>query len=656
MADTYKSKYTLADKQAALRDSIRRMEPVHQHWRMLESLYRIGAQREVTAIDMNRILPFPTPGTFLRTVNMVLPHLNLIINSVTSRDPKFVVTPIGGDETVVEKNASIAKAVLDYYWKRSAATDVLRDMTQDMVVIGNGFCKVGWSYDETTSSRTAEDIATETDDLMQTAMEVADELGTPLNDSDLAEIVTSISLTNQLVQVDEPFVEYVSPYDMYLPANARRLNTVRWVAQKLRLPIAELQDNALFNKEAIDSITPDTGYAERETLERYEDQVGSLPAIFTHATVYEFYDMDSRTICVFQLDARTALYEGPIPYDHRFPPFVHMRNFNDGGQAFWSFGDVENVAGLQLMVNEIMVAEINDLKRVGNKYFINKKVLKPELAKALQENKPDAVIPIDLPGNVSINEVLVSVQRLATPSDNYQMEGKLQDYMQRILGVTDMQAGSVQVASRVPATAAAAVEGASTLRAMDKQVNVERSSREIGTRILGLCQQFLDDDKAIRIAGPDAPMWLQVSTADIEGEFAIDAEGGSTQAVNPLTKARQGMEILTQIAPMLTQMGYDPENAIRSALSYMGLNPDHILVRATPPEQMPPSAGGMPPDMGQGMDPGMEPGMMQEPSPDMMAAPQQGAPPVDLNNPNIARLMGLGGPPMPGVAEGEQLI
>jgi hypothetical protein len=643
----YKSKYTLEDKQAALRDAIRRMEPVHQHWRMLESLYRIGAQREVTAIDLNRILPFPTPGTFLRTVNMVLPHLNLIINSVTARDPKLIVTPLGGDEAVIEKNATIAKAVLEYFWRRTAATDVLRDMTQDMVVIGNGFCKVGWSYAETTTDRTDEDIAAEVDELMATAIEVAQELGTPLDDAAIAEIVKSVSLTNQLVETDEPFVEYVSPYDIYVPANARRINATRWIAQKLRLPVADLKANKLFDKEAVEGIVPDTGYAERETIARYEDQEGSLPDIFTHATVYEFYDMEARTMCVLQIDGKKALYEGPIPYSHRYPPFVHMRNFNDGGQTFWSFGDVENVAGLQLMVNEIMIAEINDLKRVGNKYFINKKALTPELAKALQENKPDAVIPIEVPGNVAINEVLVPVQRLATPSDNYVMEGKLQDYMQRILGVTDLQAGAVQVASRVPATAAAAVEGASTLRSMDKQVNVERSSREIGVRVLALCQQFLDDGRAVRIAGPDAPTWLQVSAEDIDGEFSIETEGGSTQAVNPLTKARQGMEIMTQIAPMLAQMGYDPEPAIRSALSYMGLNPDHLLVRPQPQ----PQAAPMGPEQG-GMLPGAEQGL----PPELMGMPPMGEPPLDMNNPAIAQLMGLGGAPMPGVAEGDMLL
>ena len=419
MADSYNSKYTLADKQAALRDALRRMEPVHQHWRMLESLYRMGAQRELTQIDLNRIMPFPTPGTFLRTVNMVLPHLNLIINSVTARDPKLVVTPMGGDQQVVERNATIAKAVLEYYWRRTESTTVLRDMTQDMVVLGNGFAKVGWAYAENTEDRTSVDVAAEVDELLVTAVEVASEIGAVLTDADIQEIVKSVALTNQLVEVDEPFVEYISPFDVFVPANARRLNQVRWVAQRLRLPVEDLKNNPQFDKEAVKDIVPDTSYADRQTLERYEEDEQGLPAIFSHATVYEFYDMEARTLCVFQVDSTKPLFEGPIPYAHRYPPFVHMRNFNDGGQSFWSFGDVENVAGIQLMVNEIMVAEINDLKRVGNKYFVNKKMLTPEVAKALQENKPDQVIPLDLPPNSSINEVLVPVQRIATPSDNY---------------------------------------------------------------------------------------------------------------------------------------------------------------------------------------------------------------------------------------------
>jgi hypothetical protein len=628
MAD-YKSNYTLQDKQAAVRDALRRMEPVHLHWRMLESLYRTGAQRELTMLDLNRILPFPVPGSFLRTVNMVLPHLTMVINSVAARDPKFVVTPVGGDVAVIERNANIARAVLEYFWKRTDSTSTLRDVTQDMVLLGNGFAKVGWAYSEATVDRTGDDVMSEVRDLMSAAQEVAAESGITLDEATVAEIVDSVSLNQQLVEVDEPYVEYVSPYDIFLPANARRMNTSRWVCQRVRLPIAEIQANPMFDKDATENLTPDTGYADPATIAQYEQKEESLPAVFTHATLFEFYDMKARTLCIFQVDGEKPLFEGPIPYAHRYPPFVHMRNFSDGGSAIWAFGDLENIAGLQLMINEIMVAELNDLKRVGNKYFINKKVLTPELTKALQDNKPDQVIPVDLPGNVNMNEVMTPVQRLATPADNYVMENKLQDYMQRIVGVTDFQVGNIAAANRTPATAAAAVEGASTTRAMDKMTNVEKASREIAIRLLGLCQQFLDNGRAIRIAGSNAPLWLQVTDADIEGEFTIDTEGGSTQAINPATRANQGREMITQIVPILAQLGYAVEPALRTALTYMGLDPDYLLVQQ-------PAA------------PSMAAPVAPAPAASPVAAPMGGG----AMDPETAMLMQMGGAPVPAATEG----
>ncbi len=662
MAEQYKSRYTLDDKQSAIRDAIRRMEPVHEHWQMLEALYRTGAQRELTQLDLNRILPFPVPGAFMRTVNMLLPHLTLIINSVAARDPKFIITPLNGDPEVVEKNGVIAKAVLDYFWKRADATSVLRDMTQDMVILGNAFGKVGWSYSEQTRDRTAEEITVETTEILNAASQLSGEYGMGLSETELSEILDAVQLTESLVESDEPFVEYVSPYDIFLPADARRMNQTRWVCQRVRLPKDEFEASDMFDKKAVEDLKVDTSYADEATKNMYTTQDMALPSVFAYVTVYEFYDMRDRTLCIFQLDGERALYEGPIPYAHRYPPFVHMRNFSDGGSTFWGFGDVENVAGIQLMINEIMIAEINDLKRVGNKYFINKKVLTPELAKALSSNTPDAVIPIDLPGNVSIQDVLQPVQRLATPADNFVMEAKLQEYTQRILGVSDLQIGAMSSASRVPATAAAAVEGATTTRALEKMVSVEKSSREIGTRILALCQQFLDEGKAIRIAGPTAPEWLQISAADIDGEFSVEAEGGSTQAVNPASRARQGMEMLNMVVPALAQLGYDPENAVRTALSYMGLNPDHLLVRPQP--QQAPQAPGAP-DVSTVGAPEGQSGTLP---PDLMALLAQGnvgasggvpAPePVspEMNSQMMQELAALGGPPVPAAGTGEVII
>jgi len=640
-----KGTYTLKEKQSAIRDAVKRMEPVHMHWRMLEALYRTGAQRELTMLDMNRILPFPVPGAFLRTVNMILPHISMIVNTVASRDPKFVVVPTEGDMATVERNAKIAKSVLEYFWNRTDATTTLRDVTQDMVILGNGFIKTGWAYSETTVDKTPEEQSLEASDLIAAAQDIAMQTGQPLDNATMEQIIETVTMTQELVETDEPFVEYVSPYDMFLPANARRIDKARWVSQRLRLPIEELKDNPLFNAKAKENIKQDTSFTDPTTMQQYENIEEGLPAVFTNATVYEFYDMKAKTVTIFQIDAEEPLYEGPIPFEHRHTPFVHMRNFSDGGSTIWAFGDLENIAGLQLMINEIMHAELNDLKRVGNKYFINKKVYTPEMGKALQSSTPDAVIPVELPNNVGMNEIIQPVPRLATPSDNYVMEGKLQDYMQRVLGITDFQMGSMQGASRVSGTASAAIEGAATTRALDKLTNVEEAAEAVAVRILALCQQFLNNSKAIRIAGPDAPVWLNVTESDISGEFFIDVEGGSTSAINPSSRYRQGQELLMQIVPNLVQLGYNPEPTMRTALSYMGLNPDNMLIKNEPVS--PPTMPGVPPTPGQ--DTSQIPpellAQMQGQGPTPQAMPDQ-------NNPNIQDLLNLGGPPLPAASEG----
>jgi hypothetical protein len=196
----------------------------------------------------------------------------MITNAVIQQDPKFLVTPVDGDINVVERNAKIAKSVLEYFWKRTEATATLRDMTQDMVILGNGFGKTGWSYSEVTVDRTSNDVTLEASDLISAAQDIAQETGQPIDQNTMNEIINTVSLTQQLVELDEPYLEYVSPFDMFLPANARRLNNTRWVAQRMRLPLEELKSNPNFDKKAIDVLNPDTGYSDPSTIANYESQ------------------------------------------------------------------------------------------------------------------------------------------------------------------------------------------------------------------------------------------------------------------------------------------------------------------------------------------------------------------------------------------------
>jgi hypothetical protein len=575
-----KKDFTLNDKQMLLRDAIRRMDPLHQHWKLLEGIYRTGLRRELNARDFADLLPTPIPGNVLKTINMALPHISLMCTSIVSRDPQMLVTAIGGQSEEADTNATFAQAALTYFWKRTNATDDVKSATEDMLKLGNGFVKVGWAY-------SANEYQIDPDDLNPELSQIIDDFDQEEGKDGFAPDVTGENnqkapLSYERVELDDPFVEYVSPYDMFCPRDARRMDTTRWVAQRLRLPLDDLY--ARFGKDV--NISVDAAVASDALVATYANGQTTLPEVLSYAVVYEFYDMDKRELPVFQIDGSEPLYQGPIPYQHRYPPFVHFRNYNDGGMQFWAFGDLENIAGIQLLLGEVTRAQVDDLKRSGNKYAIRKRHATPELKKQLESPIPDQVLVFDIPEATSLQDVIQPLERSATPSDAYSMDSKLQDAMQKVLGINDFQAGGLG-ANRMSATAAAVVDGVATLRAQDKLAAVEAGISGIGQRILLLLQEFLDDDRAVRIAGPGGTMWLRVSASDIYGEFKVAVEGGSTRALNPATRAQRGLQTLQTVVPTLQQLGYDPTNAVRMALRDMGYDPQFLM---TPQEQAAPAS------------------------------------------------------------------
>jgi hypothetical protein len=312
---------------------------------------------------------------------------------------------------------------------------------------------------------------------------------------------------------------------------------------------------------------------------------------------------------------------------------------------FWAFGDLENIAGIQLMLGEVTRAQIDDLKRSGNKYAIRKRHATPELKKQLESPIPDQVVVFDIPETSSLDDVVRPLNRQATPSDAYEMDAKLQDAMTRVLGINDFQAGGVG-ADRMSATAAAVVDGVATLRAQDKLAAVESAISGIGMRVLLLCQEFLDDNRAVRIAGANGAMWLNVSASDIYGEFRVAVEGGSTRALNPATRAQRGIQTLQTVIPVLSQLGYDPTNAIRMALRDMGYDPNYLMVKEQPaPETAAPEALGM-----EGLAP-----MEQAPAApefDQLALDQLVAESQAVPAPAEAVTQEFGGPGVPGATSG----
>ena len=591
--------YTLQEIQDLIQDAKSRYSWRHSWFKSLENLYRTGksmplGESTVSGTVFERLHPAD-----LETINMVLPHLNIILATVVARDPKPVAVPYAGGD-LAEKTAKVAESVTNYYWLRTQATSVLRDMAQDMVVLGNGFCKIGWKHVVSENPREAGAIAKDLTGVIKADMGNA--IDNNVEMSNIDKLLEYVPLTERLVEQDEPFVEYVSPYDIFFPANARRLEETRWVAQRIILPIDEIKANpALKNT---DKVVAD-GLIDIRDRETYRGDPSTLePMIYETCTIYEFYDMRTRTLTVTQLGAEEALFTGPIPYNHRLTPFVQMRNFADGGQEIWAFGDLENIASLQEKLNETFTEQVDNMRRSGNKYVTIRGMFDAESRDRLESSEPDVVVEMESINGMMPRDAISVLPRAPLPADIYGAQGKFEDAMRQVLGINDFQAGGVG-ADRMSAYAAAVVDGVSTLRAKDKQQSVEKAAGQIFNQLIRLCQEFMVDSKVVRLVGPNGGIWADIDSEVLQGEFDMRVEGGSLSAVNPATKQARALEMLQVIVPTLTQLGYDTEQPLRHIIRDLGYDPDQFLTKTPPPqaepmpaptEPMPGMAGMMPPE------------------------------------------------------------
>jgi hypothetical protein len=579
--------YSLDQMQNLVRHSVGIMDERHQRWRILETLYRTGDMNTAISRDAGRLQDL-FPELDKHVVNLILPHINIIMASVVSREPQFIVTPIAGGQDA-EKGAEVATAIVNYFWRRLRITRELRDASADAIRLGSGFVKVGWTHLEQEAEKDElsfmEEVGDEYERRRLDAMLRGEEF-----DDNIEYLKSSVPHSYMQVIKSEPFVSYVSPYDVFVPQNARRMDDLSWVVQRVTLPVDEILSNPEFDIEESDLIRDGNGeniadeYQSewRRQAETGKGQYQNADALDT-ATYWEFYDMRTRKLTIFQLEANEPLWEGELPWSHRYPPFVHIRNFTATGNDFWGFGDIENVANIQSLFNEFLTEQIENARRSGQKYLVRKDAMTDELMAALESPESDVVAPVDVPNGEPLSEVIVPVFRQALAGDVYGAKVELENYMRDVMGINDFQAGGMG-ADRMSATAAAVVEGVATLRAQDKITSIEDAASQIGNVMVLLCQEYLDEPTAIRISGDENAIWTEVSKSDIFGEHAVAVEGGSLRALNPATREQQGLRLLNEVVPLLVQFGYDPEPAIRNALRALGYRPDEMLIMAPQPQ------------------------------------------------------------------------
>lgn len=563
--------YTLEQAKILVADQVTRMRPVHDKWRALERLWASGSIEEAVASSADpgatsrlyrEVLPIPTEG-----VNLVLPHLNMHIGTIVDTDPPFSCTPVGyGDgynDAEEDAAAKAAEATIGYWFRRAKGRKVLSQMAKDIVLLGPAFAKVGWNL--------AEIEVDKTDD--EWAADVAAAVADADDDADLDEVTATVTMTRTQTVHNAPFIEYVAPYDLFADSSAHDVTDARWVAHRVLKPADEVRvDLDLDDDVALEPYRGGTAWVAEGVS--YRD-----PSTESFALVefYEFHDLRTRQVLVFQATSSEPLYAGPTPYNFDRVTFAHITNYRRNAADFYGFGDLENVAGLQAMLNEVFARQIDNMGRANAKVLMDESLMTDETRDALEDPTHGVVVPVNTGGQDLTGRIHV-VETPPLPADIYNASGTMQDFMAQVLGLSELQQGQLSAASRVSGTAAAALEGYSNVRSAGKQSAIADAATQIGELLLALSQQFMDEAIALKIAGPDGKRTLRrITVDDISGDYEVVVEAGSTTRANPAVREQRALEILNVVLPAVTSYGYDPAPFLADALRGLSMSPERLV-------------------------------------------------------------------------------
>ena len=702
----------------------RESEGLDRTWKRLNDLYR-GKHWPMESLNSSDMI----------SVNLAFSTVNVIAPSVAVNYPKVVVQANKSED---KNRAVFVEAVVNHLWKHHDFRTPFRRAVKDFLIFGHGWVKVGWKFVEQEQTITDN----ERDGLAQQGMmdaalfaqerpDMAMELPTD------QEIIANVPETVMKVIEDQPFVERISPFDVYVDPEATCLEDANWIAQRIvrplemakkdkrykpsarkRLSVSNVEsdiyhyndglaqqgmmDAALFAQERpdmamelptdqeiianvpetvmkviedqpfVERISPFDVYVDPEATcledanwiaqrivrplemakkdKRYKPSarkrlsVSNVESDIYHynnddkrqyvderVVIWEYYDMKNNTICVYAEHSDEFLID-PIEMPYAYgQPFVMLRNY-DVPDHFYPMGDLEALEPLQMELDKTRTQLMNDRKRYARKYLYHERSFGPEGREALESEDDGRLVPV-VDENKPLSEIVMPMPQVPVSPEIYNYSNIIENDINTVSGISEYARGAMPEIRRT-ATEASIVADAQNARSADKLAIVEISISKVARRVIQLMQQFMTGEEMARVSmkgGNDA--FIPYTREEIVGEYDFSVQAGSTQPMNETIRKQQAISLMNAIAPLVGTV-IDPAALATHVLEFgFGIqDPEKFLMQQPPPEMMaqeeemppeqPPMNMGapMPPDMGMGGVP---------PSPELFA-PTGGVPPEIL--------------------------
>ena len=537
----------------------RKDEGYDASWKRLTDLYK-GRHYEHYS-DEDRLL-----------VNIVFSTINVIGPSIAINYPKIVVNAVKPENA---PNAVIAEAVVNYWWRHRDVKTEFRRSVKDFLMYGHGWMKVGYRFVEEESVGGNEDVSD------------------PIEGGES----TSISV----ILEDSPFAERVSPMDVFVDSDATSMSDLRWIAQRVRRPIADVKSDKRYNKTAREAvgIMAVNRYADDPSRRKVYDKDSG------YAEIWEYYDITTKTMSVFSEGGDTFLVKPtrmPYSFGH---PFVMLRNY-DIPDAFYPIGELEAIEPLQKELNETRTQMMNHRKRFARKYLYKESAFDQMGRTALESEQDNIMVPVI--SDEPLSNVVAPLPVTITPPEFYNQSNMIISDIDRISGLSEfMRGASTEI--RRSATEASLMQDAANARTADKLATVEQAVAQVARRLVSLTQQFMSGEQVARIVTKNGEsVWVTYDRDYLEGDFDFEVEAGSTQPQNESFRRQMALQLVDAMAPFAGAGIIDMSKLAAHVLQFgFGIkSPEQFMAPPAPPAGAPAPAGepaGPPPPQGMPLPP-----------------------------------------------------
>lgn len=325
------------------------------------------------------------------------------------------------------------------------------------------------------------------------------------------------------------------------------MRDARWVAQRIVLSKKELK-NAGFSPSGVAAAKPDgRGDENYFSNNPWADESKVRAEKAERFTVWEYYNLAERTMCVFSETGDGFLVEPtkmPYSFGH---PFVMLRNY-DIPDVFYPMGELEALEPLQHELNLTRTSLFNDRKQYRRAWVYRPEAFDAQGRAQLESDDDNRLIPVA--GNIPLADAIAPLPSQEINPQLYQDSSVIEQDITSVTAINEYMRGALPEIRRT-ATEAAIIQDVANARAADKLARVEKAIGEISRRLVILAQQYMTEEQAARVVSVSTPqpVWFKFEPEDIEGEFDFEVEGGSTQPQNETLRRQTAVEILQALSP-----------------------------------------------------------------------------------------------------------